>query len=180
MSGPNRVTALIVAVLGVAVGLMLTAGSSSAKPRPYHHHKGHAHCSPFKPAVGSQITFQGDDFLPNDHVVFTLHSKVVTLGSADADAHGDFSKVLQLPAGVRGPHTVTATGRGGPPNDEASCQFNIGARGTEGGGTHNGNGGGTSFTGVEVAGIGIVGVGLLAGGMLLVLSARKRRTAETD
>jgi hypothetical protein len=182
MAGRNRLAALLLALLSLAVGALLTAGASAAKPRPYHH-KAHARCTPLKPPVGGQITFNGEDFLPNDHVVITLHSKVTTLGTADADAEGNFSVVLQLPAGVSGPHTVTATGTEGPPKDEASCQINIGAHGAGGqnaGGNHQVNNEGTSFTGVEVAGIGVVGVALLVGGALLVISARKRRTAGTD
>ena len=181
MSGRNRAVALVVAVLAAAVGLLLAAGSSSAKPRPYHHHHHpRLSCTP-KPGIGAQMTVQGNDFLPHDHVVLTLHTKVYQLGSANADGQGDFQKVVQLPAGVSGPHTVVATGQGSASTDVASCPLNIGGQGTGGEGTGgNTNGGGTSFTGVEIAGIGVVGVGLLAVGTLLVLSARKRRTAESD
>src|SRR3954467_922077 len=119
MSGRRRVTALLIAVLGAAGGLLLAAGSSAAKPKPYHHHHhAHIHCTPFKPVVGTQITCDGDDYLPNDHVVLTLHTKVYALGSVQTDGQGDFrGKVLQLPAGVLGPHTVVGEGRGGPPDD---------------------------------------------------------------
>jgi hypothetical protein len=178
MSALRRTAALIVALLCLLVGLGAAAAASSA--RPYHHHPV-LRCQPFKPAVGSQITVVGEDFQANDHVVVALHSKVTDLGSVDANANGNFQKVFQLPAGVRGPHTIVATGQGGAADaDVAKCQLNIGASGTGGGGDHNPSGGGTSGTGVAVASFGILGLGLIVGGTLFVLSARKRRAAETD
>lgn len=173
MSGRKRIAALVVAVLTLLVGLTAAAASSSARP---YNHNAQASCSTAKPTVGGTFTMNGQDFLPNDHVVITLHSRVTTLGSVDADANGNFHKVLQLPAGVKGAHTVVATGTGGPPKDQATCHFVIGGRDTGGGNNH---GGGNSNTGVQVLGIGLLGVALLVGGMLFVLSARRRRTAES-
>ncbi|MDT4921673.1 MAG: hypothetical protein QOI15_2575 [Pseudonocardiales bacterium] len=183
MSGRKRAAALVVALLTLLVGLSVTAAASSAKaPPPYgHHHQARAACTPFKPAVGGSITMNGQGFLPHDHIVITLHSKVTTLGSVNADANGNFHKVLQLPSGVSGEHTVVATGTAGPPRDQATCRFVIGGRGSGGQGNGGDNhGGGSSNTGVQVLGISLLGLVLIVGGWLFVLSARRRRTAETD
>jgi len=180
MSGRNRAAVLIVAVLTAVTGIFFVASASSA--RPYHRHDAVIRCTPFKVVVGHTVTCEGDDYLPNDHVVLTLHTAVYPLGSVNTDAQGHFEgKVVQLPAGVLGNHKIAGVGRGGAPFDDAFDNVLIVASGTGGQGTGgNGHGGGNSFTGVEVAGIGLLGVGLLVGGTLLVVSARRRRTAESD
>jgi hypothetical protein len=176
MSVAKRVGATVAVVIGavLALGLAFAASSSAA---PYSNP---ATCSTntSNPAVGGTVVLSCTGFGGNDTVDITLHTVTYSLGSATTDTNGAFTKTLQLPAGVSGPHTIVAfdptTGQ------SASVAITIGSSGgTSGGGTSSGggssSGGGLSNTGVAVIGIGALGVVLLVGGGLMLLAGRRRK-----
>lgn len=68
-------------------------------------------------APGDPVTITGGGFAPGSDVVITIESEPVVLGETTADATGDFSTTVVLPAALpAGGHTIKATGddaRGG-------------------------------------------------------------------
>jgi hypothetical protein len=180
MSGRRRSAALLFALLAGLLALVSGAAVSASAAPAYGHHP-HISCTPFRPFEHTHINCHGDGYLSNDHVNLTLHTKVYSLGSVNADANGAFDVTLLLPSGVTGLHTVTGTGIGGVPTDTASTQINIRSSGSGTGGVGTGGSssgsGGLSSTGVAVISLGVVGVGLVGVGGLVLMTGRRRRRA---
>jgi hypothetical protein len=166
MSGRRRFAALLVAMLGCIVSLVV--GSTAARAVPGYTD----HASISFSATGScgHLTVSGEGFAANEQVTLTLHTKVYDLGTVQADANGDFSLAVTLPDGVDGSHTIVAKGT----TSEASGTLTL--SNCAGTGGQSGGGGGLSNTGVAVMSIAGLGVLLLIGGAVLVLSSRRRRT----
>lgn len=163
------------AVCVVVLGGLLTAGSifaaSSAVAAPYTRQPTLS-VSTQTPVAGGHLTVTGTGFVNGTPVTVTLHSAVVTLGSATPDASGNFSLSVTLPSNVTGTHTIVASGPAA--NDTASVTITIGT-GSGTGGPTSGSGGGLSATGVAVISIGSVGVLLLGAGGLMLLFGRRRK-----
>lgn len=168
MSGRRRFAALLVAVLASIAALLTGAAASSAAPG--YTHGAHISLSATNVNGCGHLTVTGTDFAPNETVTLTLHTKTYVLGTVQTDASGNFSKVVDLPLGVNGSHTITATGT---THDKSSAKLTI-SNCADTGGVSTG-GGGTSITGVAVIGISVLGLLLIGAGLLLVISGRRRR-----
>jgi hypothetical protein len=59
---------------------------------------------------GQEITFVGTGFAPYSTVVISIYSAPTVLGSVVTDRIGNFSKLITVPPGLSGKHTVTAQG----------------------------------------------------------------------
>ena len=61
--------------------------------------------------AGGTVTVTGSGFQPGEPVAFAVFSARVDVGTADADAEGDVTKAVTIPASLpSGTHTITATG----------------------------------------------------------------------
>jgi hypothetical protein len=168
MSGRRRFAALLVAVLGTLVSLVLGASAAQAVPG----YTDHASISFSATGSCGHLTVSGEGFAPNEQVTLTLHTKVYTLTTVTTDANGDFSAAVTLPDGVDGNHKIVAVGTSGDRANGRLTLTNCGGTGGQSGG----GGGGLSNTGVAVMSIGGLGLLLLIGGTILVVSGRRRRT----
>jgi hypothetical protein len=156
------------AVLGL-VALTFTTLATSAQAAPY--------VNAASIALGSQVacttdTVSGAGFAPGA-VALTLQPAPVSLGSATADASGNFSKTVTLPSGTDGAHTIVATQ--GSVTASSAVTVDCSGSGAGGAGISTGGGGGLSSTGVAVLGIGSLGLILLLGGGVLLVAGRRRR-----
>ena len=162
----RAVPTVVISIAALACAAIFGAPSSSAAP---YSHQPTLSVSTQTPAEGSTITVTGADFVAGVEVTLTLHTVVVTLGSATPNSSGGFSRSVSLPAGVTGTHTIVASG--GSANDTASVTIDIGA--PAGGSTSSG--GNLSSTGVAIIGIGSLGLLLLIGGGVTLLAGRRRK-----
>jgi hypothetical protein len=177
MSAIKRVTAVLVALLGMLLASTALASSSGAAP----------YTPPPTLAVSSAngcspIAVAGAGFAANELVDLTLDAGGTALKTVRADADGSFSTSVSLAAGTTGAHTIVATGATG---DTASARITVatncsgvGGQGTGGNGGTGGTGsgtGGVAVTGVQVAAISGAGLVLLVAGAMLLISGRRRR-----
>lgn len=121
---------------------------------------------------GGSMTVTGSNFVPNETITLTLHSTPVTLGTTSASASGTFSVTVTIPSDTTpGTHTILASGATG---DSASTTIVVtGAISPPATVTS-----GLPFTGADIAAVSGVGAIALALGGMLVLTGRRRRTAE--
>lgn len=132
------------------------------------------------PAAGGSVTISGQGFGAGESIDITLHTVVISLGTATADASGNFGFSFTLPSGVTGGHTIIAAGR--TSGRSASIAITVG-QGVGGVGTGSGSGsaggsgsgGNLASTGVAIIGIAALGAVLLGGGAALLISGRRRR-----
>ncbi|QIM15671.1 hypothetical protein G7067_03365 [Leucobacter insecticola] len=138
-------------------------------------------------SIGETQTVTGSKFPAGAVVTLELHSTPILLGTATADANGDFSFSFAIPAGTEaGTHKVVATSG----NLSAEAPFTVTARNSGGdtnpGGNNSGNNGsGTAGSGSnELVATGSNELGtltswtiamLLASAILLTASRRARR-----
>lgn len=167
MSAKNRATAIFGVILGILLSWTALAPSSEAAPG--YTHPASISLSASVAQCGGHVTVTGTGFAANEVVTITLHSKPVVLTTVTANGSGNFSVVVNLPAGVDGHHTIVATGATG---DKASAKITIESCGA---GTAGGSHGPTAVTGVAIMAIGGLGVLLLAAGTVLLIGARRRR-----
>jgi hypothetical protein len=131
--------------------------------------------------VGAKITVTGQNFLPNHKVKLVLHSKSYFLVAVTSDATGDFSVQVQMPAGLRGHHTIVAIG--GSPN-AGNCPADpiqvVNVHGpSEASGTSTGQPGSgpTAFTGVDIGALVGAAALLIIAGVLFTRRGRSRSHA---
>jgi hypothetical protein len=169
----SRIVPLVLTPVLAALALVAAAPSAPALP-PYQNQCATLSLSTTTPAVGAQLGVSGRFYEPGAHVTIVMNPHHYVLGHVTANAQGEFSVEVQLPAGVTGRFLVDTSGGRAPdcPADPISIQ--IGSNGT--GGT---SGGGTAMTGVDVARLLAIALGLLGIGYLLNERAgvRRRRAA---
>ena len=120
------------------------------------------------PFPGETITVAGTNFTPGASVDIDLDTNT-TLGHATADASGNFSVHVTLPAGVTGNHVIRAvgTGLGNCPVDP----IQINASGAEGSSSSSG---GLASTGVDILTGIAVALALVGAGVLFTRGGRRR------
>jgi hypothetical protein len=59
---------------------------------------------------GDQLTISGSGFAAGSPIQIGIYSTPIALGTATADATGNFTAMIVLPAGLVGNHTIVATG----------------------------------------------------------------------
>lgn len=67
------------------------------------------------PCKGTSQVVDGTGFVPGSTVNLTLHSRVISLGSAVVSPAGGFTKTIKIPS-VTGTHRLVAAGRPTPKN----------------------------------------------------------------
>ncbi|MEU2351332.1 hypothetical protein [Modestobacter sp. NPDC049651] len=151
-------------------------------------------------APGQRITVIGTGFQPNSIATVVIYSSPQVLATVRTDANGDFSALVEVPAGLEaGTHSLVASGFA-PDGSERFLRMDVAVdgaapAGAPGGGSSQGgaapagaaatgattatagNGTGLAYTGAPVlvpAGLGLVA---LVGGGVLMLITRRRRNA---
>lgn len=121
---------------------------------------------------GGSLLVTGSNFVPNEGITLTLHSAPVTLATTTASTSGSFSVTVTIPAGTDpGAHTILASGATG---DSATTNIVVtGAVSSTATVTS-----GLAFTGADIAAVSAVGAIALGLGGMLIMSGRRRRTAE--
>jgi hypothetical protein len=168
----RRGTRIVVAALAALFAVLGLATSASAAP---YSNQATISVSTTNPAIGGTLTISGSGWAAGETVILTLESSSFSLGSAIANASGDFSTSVTLPSGVSGDHTIVA--RGATSGATASAAICIGSCGG-GGSASSGGGGGLASTGLAVAAIGGLGVVLLIAGGLMLLAGRRRKVID--
>jgi hypothetical protein len=168
----RRSTRIVLASLAALIAMLGFATSASAAP---YANQATLSVSTTNPAVGGTLTVSGSGYAAGETVNLTLESASVSLGSAVANASGDFTTSVTLPSGFSGQHTIVGTGA--TSGESASVVICIGSCGTSGSAS-SGGGGGLAITGVAVAVIGGLGVLLLIGGGLMLLAGRRRTVVD--
>lgn len=96
--------------VAATVGMLLIL-SVAAGAQQYPIVEGQLTVSSTTVAPGSSVTISGEGFAPNGLVVVTIQSAPVELGRGNADAVGDFTATVRVPADFPpGAHTLSATG----------------------------------------------------------------------
>ena len=96
-------------------------------------------------AQGGTVSVSGSGFAPNEKVALELHSDVIVLGEATADAAGSFSTSVTVPGTAPvGDHELVATGADSGRTASTALSVTAADPGTGGG---SGAGGGTGSTG---------------------------------
>ena len=122
---------------------------------------------------GGGLGVQGSGFAPNSLVTLVLHSTPVGLGTVTADANGNFTDTVTIPADTPpGDHTIIATD---PDGDSASTAIVVSGTVTTTA-SNSASGSTLAFTGADIAAMTTLGALALAVGGFLVLMGRKRRT----
>jgi hypothetical protein len=182
MSMLRKLGAVAALLVGALVGL---GAMTSASAAPYVNQVSCAIGST-SPNAGGSLAVSGTGFHANSTVTITLHTAVVTLGSAHTDSAGAFATTVQLPQNVTGAHTIVVQGSAAA-TDTCSAAVAIGSgtggvvtgpqggSGTGGTSTGGSSTGGTAYTGVAVLSLSGVGVLLLIGGAVLLLAGRRRQ-----
>ena len=165
---------LVVALLGLTAALGLTVPAASAQSgcpatasNPYPPTSASVQLSSTEVAPGAQITVSGTCFTPNSVVGLEFQSAPVSLGAAQTNAAGSFSRTVTIPADATpGRHTIVASdGR-----FTQTATLNVLGGGGDGGGLPRT---GAAFT----VPFGLGGTGLIVVGTLAVLAARRKRAA---
>jgi hypothetical protein len=128
-------------------------------------------------AAGGAITVAGSGYNPNSAVSIDLSSTPTHLSSVTTDGSGAFSAVVTIPLSTPpGIHELTATGQdpGGVRVLSASITVTAPAGSAAPG---PGASSGLAHTGAVVIPLALVALALIAGGLVLVRSARRRRSA---
>lgn len=137
----------------------------------------------FRP--GATIGVSGGGYAPGATVQLTLHSGVISLGTATADASGNFTAQVELPLGLApGRHQIVATG------PDASGGTLVQTRWitvTDGHGrmlARTGADASVAGTGAGLGSATLAGAGLgtagLAGALVLAVRANRRRQGGTE
>lgn len=123
-------------------------------------------------APGGSLQVSGSNFVPNEDITITFHSSPVTLATTTASASGTFSVTVTIPStAAPGTHTILATGTTG---DSASTTLIVTGTGASTATVTSG----LAFTGADIAAVSGVGALALALGGMLILTSRRRRTAD--
>jgi len=127
---------------------------------------------------GGSVTVAGTNFEPNEPVTLTLNG--ATLGTTTSGSTSSFSTTVKIPSNVTpgASYTIVATGTSG---DTSSTVIKVAATCTAGSGLAftSGSSSGLAFTGADIAAASGVGaVALSLGGLLILISRRRRATAE--
>lgn len=100
---------------------------------------------------GDAVTVTGSGFSANEKVALELHSEVLALGEATADADGAFAATVTVPATAPvGDHELVATGT--ESQRSATAALSVTAAGTPGGGNGGTPGGGAGSSGGTTGG----------------------------
>lgn len=175
MPRTKRPFGVLVAVLGVLIAAVAFAGPANAV-NPYVDSAATS-VSDQTPAAGSSFTVTGSGFQPGETVTVRLRGGA-TLGTTTADAGGNFSLRVTLPAGVTGTQTIVSTGE--TSGATSSITIQVGGVGTTAGdGTGSTSGGNNddalANTGALVLGISTLALMLLVGGTLMLFAVRRRK-----
>ena len=160
--------ALAAAVIGVA----LFAPAIQAQAYPPTTCPGMLSVSTTHPLPGETITVTGTNFTPGAHVHLVMHTTTYDLGTFTANAQGNFSAQVKLPAGVTGRHLIIATS--GAPHIQQCPGDPIQIHGPEGSSSGPGGHHGNSNTGVDILIIVLVAAGLLGAGVALTRGGKRR------
>lgn len=128
------------------------------------------------PQRGATITITALGFRPGSQVDFWLHSEPVLLGSSEADAQGEATITVALPADAAGAHTVQALGVGPVTGDDRNLARTLDIQEAAVPGSGGSAGGGLALTGGDAG----TAIAMLGGALLLIGSAalwtvRRRR-----
>ncbi len=117
-------------------------------------------------SAGGTVTLTGGGYLPFSTVTLVMYSDPVVLGTTEADADGNISATVTLPAGISGEHTLVASGvdpSGQPHNLTMAVTVAAGA--------------GLPNTGASIALPALGGLVALGAGGGLIFAARRRTAA---
>jgi LPXTG-motif cell wall-anchored protein len=115
---------------------------------------------------GATVTLTGGGYLPGSTVTLVMYSTPVVLGTTVADEKGNISAEVTLPAGVRGNHTLVASGID-PSGKPRNLTMAVTVTGE----------GELPYTGADVALPALGGLAALALGGGLLFAARRRSAA---
>ena len=114
--------------------------------------------------AGGSVTLTGSGYLPFSTVTLVIYSTPKVLGTVQADAHGNFSSAVTVPAGFGGSHSLVAAGVGasGQPRN-LRMNVTVARPANE-----------LAYTGASVLTPALAGLGaLVLGGGLLLVSRRR-------
>jgi hypothetical protein len=156
----------LIAVFGVIVAVAAFAGPASALDPPYPPAGQTGTVSDQTPGEGDSFMLGGSGFDANEKIANVLHSDPYTLAPAVANASGNFSVSVTLPAGTTGVHTIVSTGATSGHTSTVTITI---------GGTGAADDDSLAATGATVISIGSLALLLLVGGVLMVFSSRRRK-----
>jgi len=121
---------------------------------------------------GRPARFDGSGFGADTNVIVSIHSTPTVLGSGTADSSGNFVDTVTIPSSTTpGRHTITLSGTNPDGTARAlTTTITVSAAAAA-------QGSGLPFTGAEIAGMSLAGVALIGGGIVLLLAARRQRSA---
>lgn len=125
---------------------------------------------------GGTITFTITGiFTPFESITIYIHSTPVVVGHLTADAHGNVSGTVTVPADTPpGQHTLEAVGANG---QTASIPFTVSATPGSTTGASGSSSGSLPFTGADIAAMSAVGAALIIGGGVAFTTGRRRKRA---
>ena len=154
-------------ILLIAAALLFV-GAGAAHAQDYPPRGNSLTASASVVAAGTPVTLTAQVFLPGTNVVFRIFSDPVTLGTATANSNGVATLTATIPSNFSGQHTITASGSGanGQPLT-VSTTITV----TQGHAPLPRTGSSHTKPYTEI------GIGALAVGGLLLLGAKRRRSA---
>lgn len=119
----QRITARLLVFVAIFAAFFTAAGVQPAQATPYTHQPSIS-VSTNTPVAGTTITITGSSFVGGERVTLTLKVGTTTyaIGSVGTGPKGGFSLSYTIPAGARGPATITGVGATG---DTASVNITI-------------------------------------------------------
>ena len=168
----GRLRALLVVAALCALGSIALAAAAQAAP-PYPPRPPAISVNVTTIAPGGGVTVHGAGFLPGELVSIDIGG--IHLATVRADANGEVTASVTIPAGLSGNESISMTGLGsgttltvGIDVKTAAAPNNVANNNIPN------NGGGLPNTGVAVIGIGSVGLVLLVTGAMLMIAGRRR------
>lgn len=182
----RRAVALLCALpLVLAWAFAGAAVAASPSPRPTPHPTPHPTYPPVQCSAptlfvssttvtpGETITISGCGYGPGQTVTITLHSSPVVLAVVTVGSNGRFSTQVTIPLDTSfGHHYLEASGTSA--GQTASIAVVVKPAPAA---AHSSSSGGLPFTGADIAGMVLAGLILVSGGTMLLVAARRRRTA---
>lgn len=180
MSTTKRLRAPLIVMLGVLMAMVAYAAPANAAG---YSDQTTTSVSDQTPTAGSQITFCGKGFLPREKVSIVLdqglhgRAHAVRYRSVRASSSGEFCTTIRLGLGLRGTHTLTASGKKSKRSSTTTIdvQAPVASGANSGFPTRAAGTGELAFTGANAIGIGALGGLLLLGGAAMVLVGRRRK-----
>jgi hypothetical protein len=156
-AGPGEPSAFVVTPVIKAAVVPSSAPKADA---PLKTDKGAISSAP----AGSKVTLTGSGYLPLSTITLVIYSTPTVLGTVQADANGNFSYAVTVPAGFSGAHSLVASGVGlnGRPRN-LRMDVTIAPKAAE-----------LAYTGASITGPAVAGLLALVVGAGLLVASRRR------